>query len=190
MLCLGIPVWLSGKEYACNAGDLGLIPGLGTSLAEENGNPLEYCCLGNTMDREVWRAKVTGSQRVRHQHSHWACTHMRNALLKISQSVLGWKDTQRNQQREKRTEVKSRGNQAQISTSLHWRHTDRHRTSTIKLRQHTWPVVYQGRWLETQGFYWEITTEVLFPQHLIIFQTLKRESINHIVCINKLGRVN
>ena len=70
MLCLGIPRWLSGKEYACNAGDLGFIPGLGTSLVEENGNPLQYCCLGNPMDREAWRATVTGSQRVGHQHSH------------------------------------------------------------------------------------------------------------------------
>ena len=87
-------------------------------------------------------------------------------------------------------EVKSRGNQAQMSTSLlHWSHTDRHSTS-IKLRQHTRPAVYQGRWLETQGFYWEFITQVLFPQHLIKFQTLKRESINHIVCINRLGTVN
>ena len=40
------------KESACNAGDLGLIPGLGSSLGEGNGHPLQYSCLENSMDRE------------------------------------------------------------------------------------------------------------------------------------------
>ena len=40
-----------GKESACNAGDPGLIPGLGTSPGEGNGNPLQYSCLGNPTDR-------------------------------------------------------------------------------------------------------------------------------------------
>ena len=48
------------KEYACNAGDLGSIPGLGRSPGEGNGNPLQYSGLGNPMDREVWRATVHG----------------------------------------------------------------------------------------------------------------------------------
>ena len=39
-----------GKESACNAGDLGSIPGSGRSPAED-GNPLQYCCLENPMDR-------------------------------------------------------------------------------------------------------------------------------------------
>ena len=39
---------------ACNAGDLGLIPGSGRSPGEGNGNPLQYTCLGNPMDREAW----------------------------------------------------------------------------------------------------------------------------------------
>ena len=82
---LGSPRRLSGKEYTCNTGNLGLIPGLGTSPVEENGNPLQYCCLGNPMDREAWWATITGSQRVRHQHRHWTFTHTHNALLKISQ---------------------------------------------------------------------------------------------------------
>ena len=43
-----------GKESACNAGDLGSIPGLRTSLGERNDNPLQYSCLGNSMDRGVW----------------------------------------------------------------------------------------------------------------------------------------
>ena len=40
-----------GKEFACNAEDLGLIPGLGRSLGEGNANPLQYSCLETPMDR-------------------------------------------------------------------------------------------------------------------------------------------
>ena len=40
-----------GKESACNAGDSGLVPGLGRSPGEGNGNLLQYSCLGNPMDR-------------------------------------------------------------------------------------------------------------------------------------------
>ena len=40
-----------GKESACSAGDMGLIPGLGRSPGEGNGNPLQYSCLENPMDR-------------------------------------------------------------------------------------------------------------------------------------------
>ena len=39
------------KNPPANAGDMGLIPGSGRSLREGNGNPLQYCCLGNPMDR-------------------------------------------------------------------------------------------------------------------------------------------
>jgi len=52
-----------GKESACNAGDPGLIPGLGRYPGEGNGNPLQYSFLENPMDREAWRSM--GSQRVR-----------------------------------------------------------------------------------------------------------------------------
>ena len=55
-----------GKESACNAGDLGSIPGLGTSPGEGNGNPLQYSCLENPMDGGAWWATVHGSQRVGH----------------------------------------------------------------------------------------------------------------------------
>ena len=44
---------LVGKESACNAGDPGLIPGLGRSPREGNSNPLQYSCLENPMDREA-----------------------------------------------------------------------------------------------------------------------------------------
>ena len=43
-----------------NAGDLGLIPGLGRSPGVRNGNPLQHCCLENSMDRGAWWATVHG----------------------------------------------------------------------------------------------------------------------------------
>ena len=47
------------KNPPGNAGDAGLIPGLGRSPAEGNGNPLQYSSLGNSMDRGGWRATVS-----------------------------------------------------------------------------------------------------------------------------------
>ena len=63
MVFLQIPV---GKEPVCNAGDLGSIPGSGRSPGEGSGNPLQYSCLENPMDRRAWRATVHGVTRVRH----------------------------------------------------------------------------------------------------------------------------
>ena len=57
------PGGLAGKESACSGGDtgdLGSIPGPGKSPGEGNGNPLQYCCLGNSMDRGAWWAIVHG----------------------------------------------------------------------------------------------------------------------------------
>ena len=54
------------KKSACNARDLGSIPGLGRSPGEGNGNPFQYSCLENLMDRGAWRAPVHGIARVRH----------------------------------------------------------------------------------------------------------------------------
>ena len=48
------------KKSACSAGDLGSIPGSGRSPGEENGNPLQYSCLGHPMDRGAWQATVHG----------------------------------------------------------------------------------------------------------------------------------
>ena len=48
------------KESACKAGDLSSIPGLGRSPGEENGNLLQYSCLGNPMDRGAWWATDHG----------------------------------------------------------------------------------------------------------------------------------
>ena len=48
------------KASACNAGNLGSIPGSGRSPGEGNSNPLQYSCLENPMDRGAWRATVHG----------------------------------------------------------------------------------------------------------------------------------
>ena len=53
---LGFPGGSEVKALACNVGDLGSIPGLGRSPGEENGNPLQYSCLENPMDRGAWWA--------------------------------------------------------------------------------------------------------------------------------------
>ena len=50
-----------GEESACKAGDLGSIPGLGRSPGGGHGNPLQYSCLENTLDRGSWRAAVHGA---------------------------------------------------------------------------------------------------------------------------------
>ena len=50
----------NGKESACNAGDMGLIPGSGGSHDEGNGYLLQYSCLENFMDRGAWWAAVHG----------------------------------------------------------------------------------------------------------------------------------
>ena len=63
---MGFPRGSVGKESACNAAEVGLIPGLGRSPGEGSGNPLQYSCLGNPMDRAAWWATVHGVARVRH----------------------------------------------------------------------------------------------------------------------------
>ena len=60
LLVKGFPGGSDGKESACSAGDLGLIPGWGRSPGEGNGNPLQYSCLGNPMDGGAWQATVHG----------------------------------------------------------------------------------------------------------------------------------
>ena len=75
----GFPRWLSDKESTANAGDMGSIPGSGRSPGEGNGNPFQYSCLENPMDRGAWQATVHGVTRVGHdlvtkQHKHHSFT--------------------------------------------------------------------------------------------------------------------
>ena len=51
---MGFPSGLDSKVSVCNAGDPGLITGLGRSPGEGNGNPLQYSCLQNSMDGGAW----------------------------------------------------------------------------------------------------------------------------------------
>ena len=57
---LGLPCSSVSKESAYDAGDPVLIPGLGRSTGEGKGNPLQYSCLENPMDRGAWKATVHG----------------------------------------------------------------------------------------------------------------------------------
>ena len=77
-VCLGFPCGSAGKESACNAGDLGLIPGLGRSPGEGKGYPLQYSGLENSMDESM------GSQRVGHDGATFNFTFH----IKVSMSLI------------------------------------------------------------------------------------------------------
>ena len=62
----GFPHSSVNKTSACNAGDLGSIPGLRSSPGEGNSNTFQYSFLENSMDRGVWQATVHGIPRVGH----------------------------------------------------------------------------------------------------------------------------
>ena len=57
---VGLSRWLSGKEYTCQAGDMGSIPGSRRFPGVGNGNTFQYSCLGNPMDSGAWWATVHG----------------------------------------------------------------------------------------------------------------------------------
>ena len=61
------------KNLPANAGDTGSIPGLGISLAGANGNPFQYSCLGNPMNRGAWQATVHGVAKESDMTKH-SCT--------------------------------------------------------------------------------------------------------------------
>ena len=60
-----------GKEFPCNAGDLGSIPGSGRSPGEGKGGPLHYSCLGNPMDTRAWQATVHGVSKSQTRRSNF-----------------------------------------------------------------------------------------------------------------------
>ena len=62
----GFPGDSDGRESACNSGNPGLTPGWVSSPGKGNGNPLQYSCLENSMDRGAWQTTAHGSQRVVH----------------------------------------------------------------------------------------------------------------------------
>ena len=71
---LGFPDGSDGKVSAHNEGELGLIPGLGRSPGEGNGNPLQYSCLENSMDGGAWWATVCGVAKSRTRLSDFTFT--------------------------------------------------------------------------------------------------------------------
>ena len=73
-IMLGLPCSSTSKEPTCDAGDQDSIPGLGSSSGEGNGNPFQYSCLENPIDRETWQATVCGvtksQTRLSDLHTH------------------------------------------------------------------------------------------------------------------------
>ena len=68
------------KESTCNAGDLGLIPGSRSSPGEGNGNPLQYSCLENPLDRGAWRATAYSVARNWTWLGNWTATTIKEML--------------------------------------------------------------------------------------------------------------
>ena len=60
---MDFPGGLVVKNLPANAGDVDSIPGSGRSPGEGNGNPIQYSCLGNPMDREAWQATLHGATK-------------------------------------------------------------------------------------------------------------------------------
>ena len=80
---MSFPGGLDGKESACNAGNLGLIPRSGRSPGEGNGSQLHYSCLENPMDRGAWRSIVHGVAK------NW--TQLLEKEMATHSSVLAWR---------------------------------------------------------------------------------------------------
>ena len=81
MVKWGFPSGSDGKEFACNAGELSSIPGSGVSPGEGNGNPLQYFCLGNPIDRGAWWTLVHGVTKSWTQLSN---KHLSSEIIQLS----------------------------------------------------------------------------------------------------------
>ena len=86
--CMGLPYSSDGKESACNAEDLGSIPGSGRSSGERNGNPLQYSCLEKPTDRGAWWAIVHGVSRSQTQ-LEWLSAYTADKALRPA-ACLNW----------------------------------------------------------------------------------------------------
>ena len=78
---LGFPGDSDSKEPTCNTGDPGSIFGLGKHPGEENGNPFQYSCLKNSMDRGACELQSVGSQSRTRLKGLSTCTHQTNRNL-------------------------------------------------------------------------------------------------------------
>ena len=102
---LDFPSGSDGKESTCNAEDPGLIPGLGRSPGEGNGNPLQYSCLQNPMDRGVCRSAAHGVAKSWTQPSHQRELHFVSLHTKVTHFC--WK--------EKKKEGREGGSQEELN---------------------------------------------------------------------------
>ena len=76
-----LPWWLSSKEYTCQAVDSDLTRGSERSPRGGNGNPLQYSCWGNPMDRGAWQATVPGvAKKVKYNLATKQHTHIQNSF--------------------------------------------------------------------------------------------------------------
>ena len=75
-MLINFPGGSDGKASTYNARDLGSIPGSGRAPGEGNGNPLQYSCLENPMDRGAWQATVHGVTKSRTRLSDFTSLHM------------------------------------------------------------------------------------------------------------------
>ena len=87
----GFPGSLDSKASAYNAGDPGPIPGSGRSLGEGNGNPLQYSCLENPMDRGAWWATVHGVAKSRTQLSDFSLLPYAQKVQTTNCSFFNWR---------------------------------------------------------------------------------------------------
>ena len=97
-LAYRFPWWLSSKEPACNAGDVGLIPGLGRSPGGGHGNPLEYSCLEKPMGRGAWRATVhsvaKSQTQVKQLSMHAQLTYRASLVAQVVKNPPAMQETQ------------------------------------------------------------------------------------------------
>ena len=88
----GLPSWLDSKESLCSAGNPGLVPELGRSPGEGNGNRLQYSCLENPMDRGAWQATVhniaKSRTRLSNSHTQMKKLRLRNPKQQFQQGLL------------------------------------------------------------------------------------------------------
>ena len=87
-ICKGFPGGSEVKVSACNAGDLGLIPGSERSPGERNGNPLQYSCPKNPMDGGAWWATVHGVAKSQTQLKSCQSTKLKTELKKKKNHLL------------------------------------------------------------------------------------------------------
>ena len=90
----GFPDGSTGKEFTCRAGDMDSIPGSGRSPGGRNGNPLQYSCLENPMDRGAWWATVHGVTKswilLKWLHTKQNCN-LPEHMSKIIHPIYEWK---------------------------------------------------------------------------------------------------